>query len=57
MKILTFKFKSETTGAWRYAELNEAGFELDLSNAVIGTLYIRKKAMPEKKETLKVTVE
>lgn len=56
-KILTFKFKAETTGSRRYAEIDANGNELFLQDAFIGTLYIRKKAMPNKVEIIKVTVE
>lgn len=56
-KTFTMKFKSETPGAWRYQELDNNGNELALSDAFTGTMYIRKKAMPKKIETMKITVE
>lgn len=46
----TFVLKNATPGAFRYDEVNEQGTVLkgDGDGAVIGTLYLRKKAMNDK---------
>ena len=57
MKTIKFIFHSETSGAWRYQELDAAGNKLDLGNSHIGTLYMRKAKMPQKKEFIEIEVK
>jgi hypothetical protein len=40
-----FKFVTETKGAFRYAEVDEAGEVIEMVNGKIGTLYLRKTAL------------
>lgn len=40
-----FKFVTETKGAFRYAEVDEAGEVVEMVNGKIGTLYLRKTAL------------
>lgn len=58
---LTAKFviDRETKGAIRYAEIDEDGIVKDFDAVVIGTLYIRKKALGADvvPQALTVTVE
>jgi hypothetical protein len=54
-RTIHFRVEKETKGAVRYQEVNEDGS--DVFNAAIGTLYIRKSALPGKVlDTLTVTV-
>ena len=57
MKTIKFKLKEETKGAWRYVEIDDKGNEIPLIDAVIGTLYLRKKATPERKETIEIVIK
>ena len=42
---ITMALECETAGAVRYEEINEAGVPLDMREAVIGRLYMRKHAI------------
>lgn len=50
MKLeVTFTYEKETKGTFRFKEDGNAG--------VVGTLYVRKTAMSEAPDKLKVTIE
>ena len=40
-----FKFEKETKGAVRYQEVDDQEQLIDQSNALVGTLYLRKDAL------------
>lgn len=44
-ELVIFHKEKETKGAVRYKEVDSAGGEMLLENAVIGTLYVRKSAI------------
>lgn len=45
---LSFKLEKETSGALRYQEVNAEGAPLtNADGAKVGTLYVRKTAMPD----------
>lgn len=48
METLHFKLDRETKGALRYAEQSD--------NPVVGTLYVRKWALPTRPKFLEVTI-
>ena len=43
---VTMLLDRETKGALRYQEVDSSGAALELVNSVIGTLYLRKSALP-----------
>lgn len=47
--VLKFAFEKETPGALRFRELDEENLPVVTSGAVVGVLYIRKGALPERK--------
>ncbi len=58
--LVLFNYEKETPGTYRYREVDANGFPLTAANgAVIGPLYIRKAAMPNKltKMTIEITGE
>ena len=56
-KTAKFTFLKETTGAYRYEEVNEAGMELKAAG-LMGSLYLRKHAIGARAPaTLTVVVE
>jgi len=46
--LVRFQFERSTKGAHRYFEINDRGVQLDMQDAVIGTLYVRKSAVGNK---------
>lgn len=55
-KTIRMTLERETKGAVRYMEVGTTGQQLELADAVIGTLYIRKSAMQAIPSTIIVTV-
>ena len=52
-----FEFERETDGALRYAELNHLGQRIRrLDDGIIGTLYLRKRAVEGIPRIVRVTV-
>lgn len=57
-KIIQLTLERETKGAVRYQEVDENGQILGKVDAVVGTLYVRKKAFPDgPPQTLSVTLD
>lgn len=55
---ITFQFRNETKGALRYEEIDDKGFPLKIeAGAKIGTLYVRKSAMPPGSVPARLTME
>jgi hypothetical protein len=52
-----FQFEKSTKGAHRYQEVDQAGTPVDRAEIQVGSLYIRKSAMPEPAQALTVTIE
>ena len=52
----TFVHETSTKGAHRYQEVDDKGQPLEMSEAKIGTLYIRKLQMPTAAQKLTVTI-
>lgn len=58
MIVVKFKLERETTGAFRYQEVDDNGNPLQLTGgALIGTLYLRKSEMPARWTELEVSVK
>lgn len=58
MKVtVTMTLERETKGAVRYQEVNPQGQPVELVDALIGTLYIRKSKLSDTPKTIEVTVE
>lgn len=56
-KQVALQLEKETKGALRYQEVGPSGAPVELADAVIGTLYVRKSAMEGKTpEAISVTV-
>jgi hypothetical protein len=54
---LVFTVEKETKGAIRFAEINPENNETkDFSEAVVGTLYVRKHALDGTPTTIRVTI-
>jgi hypothetical protein len=54
---LTFLLERETKGAFRYQEVDSNGRPLDLADATVGVLYVRKAALgAAKPKSLTVTI-
>ena len=52
-----FELERETDGALRYAELNHLGQHIRrLDDGIIGTLYLRKRAVEGRPRIVRVTV-
>jgi hypothetical protein len=59
-KHVLVRFFEGTEGALRYREVNSAGVFIhgDREGALIGDIYLRKAAMPDKRpEQIKITIE
>ncbi len=59
-KQVAARFLDETEGALRYREVNSAGAFIhgDQEGALIGDIYLRKAAMPDKRpEQIKIMIE
>jgi len=55
---IVFQFRNSTKGAHRYEEIDLQGTVLKMSEgAKIGTMYIRKSAMPEAPQHLIIVIE
>lgn len=56
---IKFRMERETKGAVRYEEINAKDEAVEMADAKIGTLYVRKSAMGSEgiPTTLKVTIE
>ena len=51
MKLL-FEFERETKRCWRYKEKTA-----EFDDGVVGTLYVKKSALPQKPAAIMVTIE
>ena len=59
-KQMVVRFFDETEGALRYREINSSGAYIhgDRDGALIGDIYLRKAAMPDKHhEQIRITIE
>jgi hypothetical protein len=59
-KQVVVRFLNETDGALRYREINSAGACIhdDREGSILGDIYVRKAAMPDKHaEQIRITVE
>ena len=55
--IVLFAYEKETPGTYRYREVDENGATRTIATgAVIGPLYIRKTAMPNKLMDLEIAI-
>ena len=54
---LNFIIEKETPGAVQYKEVNDSGVRKPIFEAAIGTLYVRKSAMPQSGIPKAISVE
>jgi hypothetical protein len=55
--VVLFAYEKETPGTYRYREVDANGVTKTIvSGAVIGPLYLRKTAMPDKLTNLKIEI-
>ena len=46
--VLFFTWEKDTTGTHRYKEVDDAGNPKPAHSTIIGSLYVRKTAMPKR---------
>lgn len=56
MKVV-MQFKKETKGTVVYEEIDNGGNVLDAGLAKIGTIYIRKRTLPDMPPRISITLE
>ncbi len=59
MPAVIMRLKKETKGTWCFEEINKDGEIVTQSDSecLLGTLYVRKKKMQEKIESIVVAIE
>lgn len=45
--VITFAIERSTKGAVRFMELDTDGHPVDQAQSIVGTLYVRKTALPD----------